>query len=570
MHEHTERQERKSARKHSLQTAPDAAKEPMLLDVVVRQPQHDCPIYAWDYERSSLHLVGYAHATPGLPADLASYRVEGELELPVLLLGAFSNPPGTRVQARLLGAYSRASEESAANGAPIQGWIGVAVVQVDVAYASSNSLEQLSPAQQAPLLAYARQQAGEMQPQSEIIMHDAEETARVLREARVFIKRAQRASARRKNWGGGEAEEKPVAWRAVEGLSAALRLEVQRNALLAQDVYAPHAQAEQLIRFVPQRFQHALTSLLHDDERLLAFVERPLLRHRTGLLGMQQWRSNEGLFLLTDQQALWLRDFLAPGNSFLEGGYIARSLPLERLRSATILPPGAAPSELAGRLDMQESPYQRLILESESAAGSELLAVEFPANAEVEKALARIATMLRAFLPQACGEQDLRLRCLPIVEMWLPQGADAERLAGLGGIVSPSTTHLLKQQLVEATKESGEEVLVSALVPALEEFKTPARLIALTHHALLVIDAREKGQWTVRTAQGQLHRYELSAITSVQLRYSLLGSGLSLFLPQIGGKMQQVSLPFHSPAIAWFLPLFSRLRLLLSGPYRSG
>lgn len=567
MQQQTERQERKGERKRAPQRPSDAAKEPILIDVVVRQPQRDCPIYAWDHERSSLRLVGYAHAMPGLPADLAAYSLEGDLELPVLLLGAFSNPPGTRVQARLLGAYSCVSEVSAMNGAPIQGWIGVAAVQADIAYASSNTLEQISPDQQTALLAYTRKQSGEMQPQSEIIVHSAEETARVLREARVLIKRTQRASARRKNWGGSEVEEKPVAWRAVEGLSAALRLEVQRNALLAQDEQAPHAQAEQLIRFVPQRFQHALTSLLLDDERLLAFVERPLLRHRTGLLGLQQWRSNEGLFLLTDRQALWLRDFLAPGNSFLEGGYIARSLPLERLRSVAILPPGTAPDELASRLDVQNSPYHRMIVESESAAGSELLAIEFPANAEVEKALARIAAMLRAFLPQSDGEHDLRLRRLPFVEMWLPQGAEAEQLAGLGGIVSPSTAHLLEQQLAEAVKESGAEVLVSALVPALEEFKTPARLIALTHHALLVIDDREKGP---RTAHGQLHRYELSAITSVQLRYSLLGSGLSLFLPQVGGNTQQVSLPFHSPAIAWFLPLFSRLRLLLSGPYRSG
>lgn len=568
MKEQTERQESSEASKRTRLRALEAAKEPVLIDVVVRLPQRDCPIYAWDHEHSGLRLVSYSHATPGLPADLASYRVEGDLELPVLLLGTFSNPPGTRVQARLLGAISCAADLSAVKGAPTQGWLAIATAQADVTYTFYHSLEMLSPAQQAPLLAYARQQARERQQSDDIVVHNVEETTRILREARIFIKRAQRASAGGKSQVGGEVEEKPVAWRAVEGLSAALRLELQRNALLAQDEHAPHAQAEHLIRFVPQRFQHALARLLLDDERLLAFVERPLLRHRTGLLGMQQWRSNEGLFLLTDRQALWLRDFLAPGNTFLEGGYIARSLPLERLLSVAILPPGAAPEDFSSRLDTKDSPYQRLTLEIESAAGRELLAVEFPASAEVEKALTHIVGMMRAFLPQASGEQDRRLRRLPVVEMWLPQGAEAEQLAGLGGIVAPSTSQMLEQQLTGAGRDYGEEILVSALVPALEEFKTPARLIALTPHALLVIDEREKGQ---RAAQERLHRYELSAITSAQLRYSLLGSGLSLFLPQpaSGGKTQQVLLPFHSPAIAWFLPLFSRLRLVLSKPYRS-
>ncbi len=71
----------------------------------------------------------------------------------------------------------------------------------------------------------------------------------------------------------------------------ALRLELQRDALLQESKAAPHAQAEHLIRFVPERFQQALADLLLDDERLLAFVERPLLRQRTGLPGMQTWCS---------------------------------------------------------------------------------------------------------------------------------------------------------------------------------------------------------------------------------------------------------------------------------------
>jgi hypothetical protein len=562
-----------SASKRAHQTI----KEPVLIDVVMRLPQRDCPIYSWDNEHSNLRLVEIYHAQPGLPADVAAYTVEATLQLTVLLLSSLSVSPGTRVQARMLGAFSPAPNGATSDASFMDGWVIVAAAQVDTAYASFDSMQALPPAQVAQFMEYVQMQAPNSYQQSNMIIHDAEDVMRVLREARVAIKRQQRALSRGKARPGDEIEEKPVAWRAIEGLSEALRRELKRNTLLAQGEDAPHAQAEQLIRFVPQRFQHTLERLLLDDERLLAFIERPLLRHRAGLLGSQTWRSNQGLFVLTDRQALWLRDFLTPGKSLLEGGYIARVAPLERLLSIALLPPGVAPGEFADRLGAKDSPYQRLLLEVECAPGSELFTIEFPANAEVEKALVNITGMLRAFLPQASGEADRRLRRLPEVEMWLPQGTEAERLAGLGGIVAPPIARFLTQQLASIIQETGEEALVTALIPPLEEHKAPARLVALTRRAVLVIDERKhgpraagekRGELQEHHAGAQISRYELNAITTAQLRYSLLGSGLSLFVPGQRGEAQQISLPFNSPAIAWFLPLFTRLRLLLSEPYR--
>src|SRR5579875_2770473 len=272
-------------------------------------------------------------------------------------------------------------------------------------------------------------------------------------------------------------------------------------------------------------------------------------------------------FLVTDRQALWLRDFTTPGSTFAEGGYIARMVPLERLRSITVLAPGSAPGAFAGRLDASNLPYQRLVLEVEGAGGVELLTIEFPHKAEVEKALARMRAILHAFLPLADGSKDRRLRRLPVVEIWMPQGTEAARLAGLGGIVPAALTERLKQQLAESTRQTGEEILVSVLVPALEGFRTPARLVALTHQALLVIDDDKASRREAKDVPVQ--RYALSTLSSAQLEYSLLGSGLSLFVPQLDGHTRRLSIPFNSPAIAWFLPLFTRLRLLLSGPYYS-
>ena len=545
----------------------------LLVEVQVQQPHLTCPAYIWDREAGCLRVTGFHQAARGLPADLATLLLEEELNVPVLLATACSFAPGTCLQVRLLGALGESSAgELTEQRLPTEGWVCVAVVEVDPSFTACTSLTQLPSGLLEAMKKYveSRLQEDLQHGAGSISCVEAEEAARLLRETRVALKRRQRARSKERGWlkREREEEEKPVAWRAVEGLSEALRLQLLRERGLQADENAPHAQAEHLIRFVPQRFQEALSDLLLDDERLLAFVERPLLRHRSGWLGLQSWRSNEGLFLLTDRQVLWLRDFMTPGSNFLSGGYIGHSAPLERLQGMTILPPGSAPHEWTNRLETKDSPYLRLALEVGSATGSEPFVVEFPHEAEAEKALARLHPMLQAFLPAQDGAHDRRLRRLPEVEIWMPQGAEAERLAGLGGHVQPEIAQRLEQRLAEALASQGEELLISTLVPALEDFKTPARLVALTRDALIVLDEPSGKSSLAMRAEGRVQRYDLKSISSAQLRYSLLGSSLSLFLPQTDGSVQRQSIPFHSPAIAWFVPLFTRLRLLLSEPYR--
>ncbi len=545
----------------------------MDIEVQIRQPHTDGPIYTWDRERECLRLTGISHAVPGLPADLAALHLEGRLDVPVLLLTRYSSPPGTLVSARLLGALgyiSSAGEQE--RSLPVDDRVFVAAAEVEASLSRYHSLEMLPEAQLAMLRAYVQAQAqGELQLRAgEMQSCSADVAARLIRETRLLLKRERRMQPRGKGWlKRADEEERPVAWRAIEGLTEALRLQIQQKALTEDGVPAPHMQAEELIRFVPQRFQHALANLLLDDERLLAFVERPLLRHRTGLLGMQTWRSNEGVFLVTDRQVLWLRDFLSPGSGFLPGGYLAHMAPLERLQSIALLPPGPAPAEFAGHLEAEDSPYPRLVIEVTSCSGSELFVVEFPHTPEMEKALARITGILRAFLPSPQGTDDRRVRRLPVIEAWLPRGAEAEQLALLGGTVPAAVSQRLEQRFTDLL-EGGEEVLASALVPALEDYKSPARLVALTRRALFVLE--DEGLTSPRSAGAQehVHSYDLAAISSAQLRYSLLGSSLSIFVPQPAGRAQQHVFPFHSPAIARFLPLFTRLRLLLGGPYRTG
>jgi hypothetical protein len=546
----------------------------MVIEVQVRWPHCDCPLYTWDRERACLRVTDIYCAEPGVPADLATLHLEGRLDVPVLLLSRFGFPPGTLVSARLLGALGPASSAGEqGRSLPAVGWVFVAAAQADASLSAYHSLDMLPAAQLAILQTYVQAQAQEelQLGAGEIHSCSADTAARLIRETRLLLKRERRMQPRGKGWlKREEEEERPVAWRAIEGLAEALRLQIQQKAFLQDGVPAPYAQAEQLIRFVPQRFQHALTNLLLDDERLLAFVERPLLRHRTGWLGMQTWRSNEGLFLVTDRQVLWLRDFLAPGSSFLPGGYIAHMAPLERLQSIALLPAaGTAPAEFADRLEAEDSPYPRLVMEVASCTGCELFVIEFPHTPEMEKALARITGILRAFLPSPQGTDDQRVRRLPVVEAWLPRGAEAKQLALLGGTVPAAMSQRLEHRLADLLDAGGEEVLASALVPALEDYKSPARLVALTRRALFMLEDASSTSPRSKGTQEHALRYDLAAISSAQLRYSLLGSSLSIFVPQTAGRAQQHIFPFHSPAIARFLPLFTRLRLLLGGPYRT-
>lgn len=558
-----------------LQPGEQRAAAAMEIEVRIRQPRWDCPIYVWERELESLRLSSIYRAEPGLPADLATLRLEGQLDVPVLLLATYSSPPETLVQARLIGALHYAPVvEAKATAWPAENRVFIAVAVVDTVLAGYLSLEMLPAPQLAQLKAYVQTTAGGELPQGagRLEVYNAAAAATLIRETRLALKREQRMQSKGKRWLKREEEERPAAWRAIDGLSEALRLQLQKDALLQDAEAGPHAQAEHLIRFVHQRFQQALTGLLLDDERLLAFVERPLLRHRTGWLGIQTWRSNEGILLVTDRQVLWLRDFLTPGSNFLSGGYIVHTAPLERLEHVIVLPAGPAPAELVPRLESKDSPYMRLVMEVACASGSEFFVVEFPHGPETEKALAHITSILRDFLPQANGYADRRLRRLPFVEPWIPLGAEAEQLAGLGGIVPAAIAQPLEQQLARLVDAMREELLASALVPALEDYASLPRLVALTRKALLVIEhvAEKQSPFTATRADRHeyVQRYELAIISSAQLRYSLVGSSLSIFVPDPAGRTRQQVIPFHSPAIAWFLPLFTRLRLLLSEPYR--
>jgi hypothetical protein len=549
--------------------------QPLMAEVQIRRTQQACWVYAWDRDRQHVRVTGRQQAHADLPADLAGLPIEGQKEVPALVFAPQSLAPGTWVSVRIVGALQTLPAQSTDPHAfPLDGWLLLAVPDLSQYQPSFSSLEEIPADLLAACQSYMRYRAMLSSVSvREIVSHPTEVVEQRLREARGWLKRAQHEQTRHRRDRRVSAsqttqpEEKAVAWRSIEGLTVKQRRQMAQAKTL--EALTPFLQAEQLIQFVPTRYQQALTQLLLDDERLLAFLHRPLLQHRTGVLGLQRWRSNEGLFLVTDRQLLWLRDFFSPGSSGMTTGYFAHMAPLERLASVQILPPGLTPAPWAEALGTRSFPYARLVLELASQAGSEWFVVEFPAGTMTEKALVRVATILQAFLPLAPGQPERRVCCLPVVEAWMPRGTEAERLAALGGIFPQESRQHLEQCLEQRLAATGEELLVSVLVPALVEYQSPPRLVALTQRAVLLFDETvEKRLFpSKRPTRRPIveRRYELTRISSAQLNYSLFGSSLRLFLPQ-PQQVQYEDIPFHSPAIAWFLPLFTRLRLLLSSP----
>ena len=533
-------------------------------EVQICQTRQACWVYGWDRERGQLRVQGIEPGQDDLPADLAVLHLEQQREVPVFVLTERSLMPGALISVRVLGALqAERSSEREVDPFPLADWTLLTVPDLPGLRPLYETLDQMPPAWMEALRAHVRSQGRQDTRSQEPVLRQVEEVERQVRAARLWLKRERRQSGRTRQKNEWREEEQVVAWRAVEELTPEQRAQIAQARTI--EALTPLLQAEQLIRFVPARFQKALERVLLDDERLLAFLERPLLRHRTGLFGLQQYRANAGLFLLTDTQVLWLRDFFSPGASAFPEGFIAHSVPLERLTAVQLLPT----HNTRGVTGERQNPSLHVRLSIESSGGCEDLDVAFPDNDVSRKALARMVPLIRAFVPWE-APSERRVRCLPLVEPWFPQGEEARKLSGLGGIVPTEQKQRLENGLAETLQASGEELLASALVPALEQYRSPARLVALTRAAMRIFEIpvapTRWGRSSPNASSLQVQHYELAQISSAQLSYSLLGSDLRLYLPQPDGTTRERQFPFHSPAAARFLPLFTRLRLLLRAP----
>jgi hypothetical protein len=539
----------------------------LTLEVQIRQPHQDCSLYTWDHKHACLRFDGVYHAASGLPADLAALVLAEHKEVPVFVIHHQSLPPRTLVNVRLLGALHgsaiNTSENAQREEYPLTHTYLITRIEAEGEDTAAHDATTLPPAQKEFLRHYiAEHIASETATQHTLVFWDAQTTEQKIRAARLFLKRRQREQTNKApSWRDNRSVERRVAWRAVEELPSAVRRQFEQEHARSTgvlDPQTPYARAEHLIRFVPLRFQEELAHLLLENERLLAFIERPLLRQRAGWFGRQERLAHEGLFLVTDRQVLWLSDYFSSRDDTTLRGYHAHSLPLERLTNLAVLDTHAETSWNAHHLAL-DSIYQHLAFALNSTVGQEICTIAFPTTADLGQALQRITEIVRAFLPMPPERTDQRMRCVPHVEAYVPRAEEARLLEGLGGMVPSPSRSVLEHALAE--RLSTEQCLASALVPALEEYRSPHRLIALTAREVLVINGRKGAHSTV-----QVQHYPLHQLSSVQISYSLLGSNLTLFRPWGTNELERVVLPFQSPAMTLFLPLFTSLRLLINSP----
>jgi len=563
----------------------------LVLDVLVEQPGSTCNLYQPDRERNGVRLERVLSVETPLPADLAraplerpqnaldrfSERMQGrsadsseQPTLPVLLLTSASVAPDVWVAARLIGALRVAGNAATAESI-IQGWALLAVPDADAQQASLQRIADLPPERRAALAAWIASQgvyqAEGAQPThaAQVEWAEAQEAAALVRQARAAWRQTQRQRVAQARPQGprehlrlgrrSDEEALRVAWRAIAGVS------IQQ---LREQGLGAYAEAEHLLRLVPQRFQQYLSELLLDDERVLCFIERPRLRRRRGVLGLGARYLNEGLLLCTDRQVLWMRDVAAPDATLVPWGYVARACPVERLAGAEIVPAGQASTSLA----LDASPWPRLVVQSAAAQGTARLVLEFPKSAL--PALQQATTLLERFLPWPGGSlqavSDRRVRRLPSVSAWEPRADERDLLLQLGGMTPPEARERLHASLAAALAP-GEQALAQALAPALAGYSGGPRLLAVTPERLLIGQTGE-----TRRGGGQpqttMTAVTLARVAAVQLRHSLLGCAFEAIVPEPPGQHTRHFIPFNSPAIVPFRAIYTRARLLIAGSYQ--
>ncbi len=561
----------------------------LILNVLVVQPGASCNVYQHDREREALRLEQVIQVDAAHSADFAHYPLEwresalervgkpvrttpaaGEAPvLPVLLVRRVAIAPGVWVSARLIGALRAASRH---DEPLIGGWTLLAVPVADASQRDVSSITQLSVEQRTCLAAMItspeqpEQSARAISSAEMVEWMEASEAARLARQARTMWRQRQRqaqttsSSGPREHLRFGKREAEPeyrVAWRAIEGVTP------QR---IREQGLGAYAEAEHLLRFVPQRFQQYLGELLFDDERVLCFIERPRLRVSRGLLGVGARYLHEGLLLCTDRQVLWLHDVAAPDEAMVPWGYVARSCPVERLAGMQFVPAGQGNQALG----LTASPWVRLVIQSAAAQGAATLVLEFPQT--MLSALQQAVTLLEGFLPRPPGSlqavSDRRVRRVPDVSIWQPRAEEQDWLRQLGGLVPAEARQRLEEALQHAL-HPGEYILAQALAPTLAGYPGGPRLLALTRGRLLIGQTAE----TSRNKRGgaepntTLTSVPIERVAAVQMQRSLLGCLFEAIVPAPDGHIEQPFVPFNSPGVVPFRAIYHRTRLLLAGPF---
>ena len=250
----------------------------------------------------------------------------------------------------------------------------------------------------------------------------------------------------------------------------------------------PHSAAEYRLSKLPPRFLRGLEGLLDDDERVLYWIERPmvvdvaLVRRLRGDVDRRA-----ALLALTDRQVLWLVDHARPDRYLSDWGVDVELIAVELVRRADI-----------------EARRDEVRLSVTTEAGERVYRLPTELEAEIEV----MGELLTAFAPTAA--RNLPLRRYDVAQ--IPFDAEPAERFGQG--------HEARHAYEGAAADG--EVLASLYSPARPGQRRPATLLLRPSMVELLGDGRGGGQ------NGTLGRIQLDTVVSIRLTLSPMAGEISI------------------------------------------
>lgn len=288
----------------------------------------------------------------------------------------------------------------------------------------------------------------------------------------------------------------------------------------------PHTAAERDVLLLPSRFQRYVAECLRPEERILFFLTRPpghAPAARLRFLGRK--RLHDAVLVITDQQVLLVEDAIPPDSTMVHWGYVASTVPPERLVGCEVVETGG-----------------EVVLVLHIGCGSAGSKWSIPFQGDRLSLLREAQEVLTRFM--AAPDSRALQRQYDVSD----RQAQHEEL----GDVEREWLQKLTADL-DAQLPRGEAVLARAFSPGAPDGTLPGTLVAASRQRVLLI---QPGQTTA------LH---LTSVARLELRHSLLSSGLGISAV-VDGREWMYQVPFGGLMVPSFVQLFVVLRQLAASP----
>jgi inorganic pyrophosphatase len=475
---------------------------PIVVDVRIEAPSGSAHDYATEVDSRDVRLRRTVRAAETYPADWAI--LPGTLTpagdpLGVLVLTDLPCSPGVTARVRLIGMATVDDDRFL-----------LAVLADDAAVTDVTTWRQVRADVRATIEALLARPRGASRPSVQWV--GPAEAAVVVRDARLAARMAR------------------AEFHATQGRAPAWK---------AADTTAPeddhvHTRPESGLLKLPFRFQEYVARLLVPQERILAFVPRPPERHRVHLPFGRRRDREEGLLVVTDQEILWIEDVLAAPIDVTGYGYVATSVPLERLTAATLTPDHAT---------------IELVVEATTPGGASApIALTFP-QASVGLLRDAVGT-IEPFLAARTGTALMRIA----------HPADDEvPLADLVNTNDETTTAAVEawQWDLAGILSGTERIVAKAVVPGWSASDGVPRLWLVTDERLLEV----RGDTSTGTAS---RSWSAGDLCGVRLTYSVFESSMQ-FDWQNRAAVVPERFVFPLTASASFTRVFVAIRRIMVG-----